>query len=164
MLKILSFAFFLGATLSSTAFALPDFDSLWNFDQVAQTEAKFRELIPAAKASGNQEYYLQLLTQLARTQSLQNKFEEAHHLLDEVQPALTKETPVAQVRYLLERGRTYNSAKNLAQARPLFLQAFELSQASSFDKYAIDAAHMMAIVEVNPSEQLACNLKAAAIS
>jgi tetratricopeptide (TPR) repeat protein len=59
----------------------------------------------------------------------------------------------------LERGRVYNSSGAKEQARPLFLQALELAQANQDDFYAVDAAHMMAIVEP-PDEQMAWNLKA----
>ena len=57
---------------------LPNFDTLWNYSDPKGTEAKFRELIPQAKESGDTSYYAQLLTQIARAEGLQRKFEEAH--------------------------------------------------------------------------------------
>ena len=51
----------------------------------------------------------------------------------------------------------------MEDARPLFLQALDLAVRSKEDVYAVDAAHMMAIVE--PTEkQLQWNLKALAIA
>src|SRR4051794_32155876 len=52
--------------LSSTG--LPDFDTLWDYAQPGETEERFRELLPAARASGDRNYHLQLLTQIARAQ------------------------------------------------------------------------------------------------
>ena len=133
-----------------------DFDGLWNYEQPAETEEKFRHLLPGVL---NDDYRLQLLTQIARAQGLQRKFEDAHHTLDEVETQLDDSLVTARIRYLLERGRVYNSSGARAQARPLFLQALELAQANGEDFYAVDAAHMLAIVEP-PDEQLGWNLKA----
>jgi tetratricopeptide (TPR) repeat protein len=55
------------------------------------------------------------------------------------------------VRYLLERGRVFNSSKQADKARLLFLEAYNLAKGIHADFYTIDAAHMMAIVE--PTEQ-----------
>lgn len=126
---------------------LPDFDRLWNYGDPAATEAKFRELLPAAVKSGDLEYLLQLKTQIARTLGLQGKFGEAHALLDSVEAGLRPERSVARVRYLLERGRVLNSGGAPGKARPFFAEAFEQGKAAGADFHAIDAAHMMGIVE-----------------
>lgn len=139
---------------------LPDFNKLWDFNKPHVTEQKFRELIPAAQESGDQEYYLQLLTQVARTEGLQKKFEEAHVTLDEVQDAITPETPVAKIRYFLERGRVFNSSSQAELALPLFARAFELSVEGKNDDFAVDAAHMIAIAEPLASKKMEWNLKA----
>lgn len=142
---------------------LPDFDSLWDYDHPEQTELKFREIESSAKNSRNKSYYLQLLTQIARTQGLQRKFVEAHKTLDIVEKLLTTDLIQVRIRYLLERGRVYNSSKDKEKARPLFLEAWETANADKEDFYAIDAAHMMGIIE--PSEQqLKWNLKALALA
>jgi tetratricopeptide (TPR) repeat protein len=133
-----------------------DFDALWNYDQPAETEQQFRGLLSQAP---DEDYRLQLLSQIARAQGLQRKFEEAHQTLDEVESQLHNDLVTANIRFLLERGRVYNSSGARAQARPLFLQALELAQANGEDFYAVDAAHMMALVEP-PDEQLGWNLKA----
>ena len=141
-----------------------EFDRLWNYSDPAATEAKFRTLVPEAEKSGDGEYPLQLLTQLARTQSLQGKFVEAHAILDGVEKRLSPATPVAEVRYLLERGRTFNSAKKTDEASQRFLRAFELGVQRKLDFYAIDAVHMLAIAEKEPAKQLRWNLKAVALA
>ena len=75
------------------------------------------------------------------------KFEEAHELLDEVEPLLTDELYVATIRYLLERGRTFRSSKQVEKSRDLFLKAYKLAVKHNEDNYAIDAAHMLGIIE-----------------
>lgn len=124
-----------------------DFDSLWNYNDPAATETKFREILPQIKESGNTSEYLQLLTQIARTLGLRRMFEDSHKLLDEVEPQLNDSLPKARIRYLLERGRTFNSSGKISEASELFLQAFDLAVSAKEDDLAVDAAHMMGIVE-----------------
>jgi len=139
--------------------SLPDFDSLWDYDHPAATEQTFRALLPAAEASGNLGYLLELKTQIARTLSLQRRFDEANTLLDEIEAVLDRAPARPRIRYWLERGRTYNSAGQIEQARPCFDTAWEQAQATQEDFYAIDAAHMLAIVESDQGA-LDWNLKA----
>ncbi len=124
-----------------------DFDKLWDYGNPSETEKKFRELIPALKDSKDRSSYLQLLTQLARTQSLQMKFEEAHSILDEAEPQITDEFYIAKIRYLLERGRTFSSSKQADKSRDFFVKAYEFAVKHNEDNYAIDAAHMLGIIE-----------------
>ncbi len=138
---------------------LPSFDNLWDYDNPAETEKKFRDLLTIATASGKTSYYAQLLTQIARTEGLQRKFEEAHRTLDDAERLLPNSDTGTRVRYLLERGRVFNSSGKPSEARPLFLQAFDLAKKAGEGYYAVDAAHMMAIIE--PSEsQVDWNLNA----
>ncbi|MEO6694751.1 MAG: hypothetical protein ABIY50_08585 [Ignavibacteria bacterium] len=138
---------------------ISEFDKLWNYNNPEDTAVKFREIIPKINDTADKSAYLQLLTQLARTQSLQLKFEEAHKILDEVEPQLADEMKLPKIRYLLERGRTYNSSKQKEKALELFLQAFELGKdESDLDFYTVDAAHMMGIAE-SPEEGIKWNEK-----
>jgi tetratricopeptide (TPR) repeat protein len=130
--------------------SLPDFDALWDYNNPQQTEVKFRELLPRAKESNDTSYYAQLLTQIARTQGLQRKFDEAHSTLDSVEAMLADKLTVAKIRYLLERGRVYNSSNQREKSIQLFNEAWDLGIKNNEDFYAVDAAHMLAIVE--PSE------------
>ena len=125
---------------------LPEFDRLWNFQKPDETEKAFRGLQMRADLQGDLEYRLQLRTQIARTLGLQEKFDDAHALLDKVALQLTPETPIAHCRYLLERGRAVNSGGDKAGSIPYFEEAWERSRKAGADKYAIDAAHMLGIV------------------
>lgn len=135
---------------------LPDFDALWDYDHPAESERAFRELLPAAAADAA--YELELRTQIARAQGLQRQFEAAHAMLDSVEQRLpTVSAATAQVRLMLERGRLYNSSGAAAEAKPYFEQAWELAQAAGEAGYAVDAAHMLGILE---APELTWNLRA----
>src|SRR6476620_5451009 len=117
---------------------LPDFDTLWDYDKPAETEQQFRALLPLAEQSDDRSYHIQLLTQIARAEGLQRKFAEAHATLDSAQARLSTDLIQAQVRYLLERGRVFNSSGQAERAKPIFLEAWELARAQQEDFYAID--------------------------
>lgn len=138
---------------------LSNFDQLWDFNHPEETEKKFRELLPIAEKSDDLSYHIQLLTQIGRTYSLRRMFDEAHQTLDQAEELLTNDILLAKIRYLLERGRTYNSAGDVEHARPLFVQAWQLANEIDNSYYAVDAAHMMGIA-APPKEQLDWNLKA----
>ncbi|MDQ1885007.1 tetratricopeptide repeat protein [Aeromonas salmonicida] len=123
----------------------PDFMAQWNYQDPAASALRFHALLPEARTAANLQLELELLTQIARTHSLQRQFAEAHQLLDEIEPRLTDATPRARLRALLERGRTFNSAGDKATARTLFEQAWQWGLKSKELYLAIDAAHMIAI-------------------
>jgi len=129
------------------AAAALDIDSYWEYGNPAASEARFRGLLPQAQGDER----LELLTQIARTYSLRREFAQANALLDEVQPQLAAAGPTPRVRYLLERGRTYNSAGDKARAKPLFVEAWELARSARLDGLAVDAAHMVAIADAGDS-------------
>ena len=133
---------------------LPDLATLWNYNQPDQSERDFRALLPLAQS--NPAYELELLTQIARSQGLQHHFDEGHATLDQVEQRMTANS-TAQVRYLLERGRLFNSADQPDKARALFEQAWEVAQQIGEAGYAVDAAHMLGIVD---APDLTWNLKA----
>ncbi|QJT23094.1 hypothetical protein IBG34_12980 [Aeromonas media] len=123
----------------------PDFMAQWDYQDPAATALRFHALLPAARAAADLQLELELLTQLARTHSLQRQFAQAHQLLDEIEPRLTDATPRARLRTLLERGRTFNSAGDKASARTLFEQGWQLGLKLGETGLAIYAAHMVAI-------------------
>jgi tetratricopeptide (TPR) repeat protein len=124
----------------------PDFDALWDYDHPDSTERAFRALLPDAERAGDPDYLAQLLTQIARTEGLQMKFEEAHATLDRAEALLTDATKVARVRLLLERGRVLNSSRRREESKPLFEAAWDSARACGADGFAVDAAHMLGIV------------------
>jgi tetratricopeptide (TPR) repeat protein len=151
------------AESESEAEALPDLHAIWDFDDPAGTETRFRGLVPRAKESGDADYYSELLTQIARSQGLQGKFGEAHATLDAAYDAMSDEKSVAMVRYLLERGRVYNSSGDPGVSKGYFLKAVDLAGDIGADFYAVDALHMLGVVEP-PEKQMAWNLRALEIA
>jgi tetratricopeptide (TPR) repeat protein len=152
-----------GTKSESEIETLPDFNAMWDFDAPAATESRFKSVIPRARESGDANYYSELLTQIARSQGLQGKFGEAHVTLDAAYAAITDDNSVAMVRYLLERGRVYNSSGDPGVSRGYFLKAFDLAEDIGADFYAVDALHMLGIVDP-PEKQMAWNVRALEIA
>lgn len=125
---------------------LPVIDSLWNYNAPQESEARFRELLPRARQSGQGEYVVELLTQIGRAQGLQQNFDTAQRTLDEAESLLSSDMNSGRVRLLLERGRVLNSAGRPEESVPFFGEAFDLAEASGLTFYAVDAAHMLGIV------------------
>ncbi len=142
---------------------VPDFDAQWNFGDPVATEKVFRGLQAQVKAKGSKDDVLQLDTQLARTLGLQGRFDEAHQVLDEVEKRLDASTRTARVRYLLERGRALNSSGDKRAAVRPFAEAWKKAREWKLDVYAVDAAHMIAIVE-DGDNRLAWNQRALAFA
>ena len=132
------------------------FDELWDFEDAAGTEARFRGILPVLEERGDASRALQLRTQIARTLGLQRRFEDAHALLDSVATQLDGAEPVVRVRYLVERGRVLNSSGRPEEAKAPFVEAWEAARACGEDGLAVDAAHMVAIVET-PDEAVRWN-------
>jgi tetratricopeptide (TPR) repeat protein len=137
-----------------------DIDALWEYGDPAASEARFR----AAVADARNDERLELLTQIGRTFSLRGDFGEAHRWLDEAERALATAGPKPRVRYLLERGRTFNSAGTPERARPLFVEAWELARDSRIDGLAVDAAHMVAITYSGSDAAIDWNRKGLALA
>jgi tetratricopeptide (TPR) repeat protein len=134
-------------------------DALWDYDHPAESEAAFRRALKTLDEQTDPALQLELLTQLARAQGLQRRFDEAHATLDAVESQLDGSTPRVRVRYLLERGRVYNSSSQPERAQPYFAEAWELASAAGEDILAIDAAHMLAII-APPEASLQWNQRA----
>lgn len=146
---------------------LPNFDAMWDYQHPDSTEIVFTEILSSlhnsTESSYDAEYHAELLTQIARAQGLQGKFKEAHATLDSVKSMLTDDIKIGQIRYLLERGRVFNTSGEWEISKPLFLKAYEFGTENGLDIYTIDAIHMMGIVDP-PEKQLDWNLKALQIA
>ncbi|HEU4578268.1 MAG TPA: hypothetical protein VFS67_08440 [Polyangiaceae bacterium] len=112
----------------------------WNFDDPQQSEQRFRALAEQALARGDPAGALELQTQLARAQGLDQRFAEATATLAGVAAKLEGQPAVVAVRLRLEQGRVLNSSDQPELARPLFLllRSFE-GHTSSVDSVALSA-------------------------
>lgn len=145
------------AALLLASSAATDFDALWNYDDPAGTEAKFRAVRPEVSAAGDHGRLLELDTQIARTQGLQRRFDQALATLETVHAELRPGEARAEVRYELELGRALRSSGHPDDARPHFERAKDLAAAAQQDALAIDAIHMIALVEPDAARQIALN-------
>jgi len=125
---------------------LPDFDELWDYGDPEGSENAFRKLAAAHPEDEARSWRLQLRTQIARARGLQRRFDEAEELLDELEEDLGEGDSLARLRLLLERGRVRRSSGEVAESTPFFRDAWESAQRLGEDGFAVDAAHMLAIV------------------
>lgn len=119
-----------------------DVRAMWDFDRPGVSEERFRTALAGATGTDA----LVLRTQLARALGLQRRFDDAAVELDAV-AAVADLPPVARVYLDLERGRVLNSGGRRPESGPRFLAAFEEARRAGLDDLAVDAAHMLAIVE-----------------
>lgn len=144
-----------------------DLSALWDYAHPAVSEERFRAAI--VRAVPDDAFILQ--TQVARTWGLRKDFARARAILGEIEPRFESASAEAKVRWLLEMGRTWASPAHTPgqrtqeareRARPLYLRAFAIAKDASLDSLAIDALHMMVMVDEAPGQQLEWNLKAIA--
>jgi len=126
-----------------------DVQALWDFDQPAESEQRFRTALTGATGADA----LVLRTQLARALGLQRRFDEATAELDAVASRSGDAGPLVRTYLALERGRVLRSSGDAAAAQPFFLAALECAVEAGLDALAADAAHMMAIT-VGGEEQI----------
>jgi tetratricopeptide (TPR) repeat protein len=134
-------------------------DALWDYNHPAESEAAFRRALEEWDAQADLDLQLELLTQIARAQGLQRRFDDAHATLDTVEVHLVGTTSRVFIRYLLERGRVYNSSRQPERAKSYFAGAWDFAPTAGEDILAIDAAHMLAII-APPEASLSWNQRA----
>jgi len=143
--------------------ALDELDLLWDFGDPAASEARFRAVCPRAREEREGAFEAEVLTQLARAQGLQRRFDDAAATLDDAERALRPGDARGRVRLLLERGRLANTSGEAGRGRGSFLDAWELADSAGEDALAVDAAHMLGIVEP-PDEAWSWNNRAMALA
>jgi tetratricopeptide (TPR) repeat protein len=116
---------------------------LWDFEDLDATQARLREQF---EQESTDEGRAEVLTQLARVQSLQDEFDACEQLLREAE-SLAGESELVRLRVELERGRKLRSGGDGAAAAPLFESAFTRARSIGENYLAGDAAHMVAISE-----------------
>lgn len=128
---------------------------LWDFDDPAASERRFRERAEGADPDDR----MVLMTQVARALGLQGRYDEGHAALDDLSP-----TPgEVAVRIALERGRLLRSAGEPTQARPHLAAAGRTATSEGLDVLLVDALHMLALV-AEPADQLALTERALVVA
>ena len=146
-------------TPSPETVPLSELDALWSFDDPASSERAFGVVAARARVESDGAFLAEALTQLARAQGLQERFDDARRTLDEAESALRRDDGRARIRLLLERGRVANSSGADGRGSASFLEAWELARTAGEDALAVDAAHMLGIVEP-PDEAWSWNERA----
>jgi len=138
---------------------------LWDYSNPELSEQHFREALVGASHDDG----LILKTQIARTYTRRAKFDRARAILAEIEKVASEASPEVQSRFLLELGRAHASPTHSKDARTLendsvakthYLAAFRIASKTSLDYLAIDALHMMPVVDSEPKAQLEWNEKA----
>ncbi len=128
---------------------------LWDFDDPSGSEQRFRE----AAENSEPEDRLVLMTQVARALGLQERYDEAHGVLDDLSP--TGDEVAARI--VLERGRLFRSAGAPDEARPQLEAAAQTAAATGLDALHVDALHMLALV-ADPADRLVIHEQALTIA
>jgi tetratricopeptide (TPR) repeat protein len=132
-----------------------DVTELWDFDDPAGSEQRFRAAADVAEGTDR----LVVLTQLARALGLQERYDEGFAVLDD----LAVEDPEVTARAALERGRLLRSSGEPDAARPYFEGAARSAHEAGLEALHVDALHMVALVA--PAEdQLRLNEEALAVA
>jgi tetratricopeptide (TPR) repeat protein len=127
-------------------------EDLWDYDDPGASEARFRSAIEVASAGGDPVAADEARTQLARAIGLQDRFDDGHAILDAVD-ADHPDGDRVRVRARLERGRLMRSGGDPAASVKPFVEAWELARTLGEDGLAVDAAHMLALVDASPGER-----------
>ena len=126
---------------------LDELDRLWDFGDPAGSERRFSELLERARIEQGGALLAEVLTQVARARGLQRHFDAADATLDDAEAVLRPDDARGLVRLRLERGRVANTAGREGRGRNDFRAAWDLARATGEDALAVDAAHMLGIVE-----------------
>lgn len=121
-------------------------DELWDFSDPAGSEARLRRAVDEQTDASDR---AELETQVARALGLQERFDQAHAVLDGVDVS----DDVIAARSALERGRLYNSGGAPARAVPYFLAAADAASRAGHVFLQVDALHMLAIAEPDQAEE-----------
>jgi tetratricopeptide (TPR) repeat protein len=135
--------------------AMADPTTLWDFDDPAGSEQRFRTAAETAEGTDR----LVLMTQLARALGLQERYDEGHAVLDD----LAVSDPEVAARVSLERGRLLRSAGSPEQARPHFDAAVATAREAGLEALHVDARHMVALA-APPEEQQRLTEEALAVA
>jgi tetratricopeptide (TPR) repeat protein len=130
-----------------TTVPLEELDRLWDFEDPAGSERRFLALLPRARHERDGVLLAETLTQVARAQGLQRRFDDARRSLAEAASALGPEDARGRIRVLLERGRVERFEQHDGLGHAAFLDAWEQARKAGEDGLAVDAAHMLGIVE-----------------
>ena len=116
-----------------------DVREYWNFDDPAESERVFRDLLASGTLNWAEE--LEVTTQIARTFSLRKDCEKCNQILETVAGECSAEGGRPRECFFLELGRSFRTSGHLELATPLFRRVVECD----IEDLMVDALHMLAI-------------------
>lgn len=150
--------------INNKPFQLENFDELFTGNPV-DIEKNMTALLPEAESGEDKSIYLQILSQIALAQAMQQNFDLAHQTLNKADSLLDTQYKLAHIRLLLERGRVYHQSGNADKALPLFIESYEKAKLNKdFDFHTVNAAHMVAIVANDVDDKIKWNKIAIALA
>ena len=128
-------------------------DSLWDFGDPAASAERFRAAAdePGLSDTAKAEY----LTQLARALGSTGEFDEADAVLDEAADGLDAPSELVEARIALERARLLVARDLPQEAVALLLATVRKASAAGSAFLALDALHMLALVDTGHEEEWA---------
>lgn len=141
----------------------------WNFADPAASRQEFQSRVDSAESESTRQIWR---TQIGRAHGLEKDFTRARDVLEEIGAKFASISPGLEKHHLgsrhaIEWGRILNSEGDPASARPFFDRAFEEAEAAGAEGLAIDALHMIAIIEGRiggPSQSRGWNERAMALA
>ncbi len=128
----------------------PDHDGFWSSGNLLDTELKIKSKILPKQGDFYDLPTLELLTQLARVQALQEQYVESDKTLKIVETDLAHHDPKlrrqAEIRLLLEHGRLFALQMIPAKGLVFIKQAMDLALEAENSFFAIDAAVMLTLM------------------
>lgn len=127
----------------------PDIDGYWASDNLMETEATIRAVLPANFSDEWSTTALDAITQLVRVQNLQGKSTEAKETLELARKLILALRPAIrgrnEIRLLIEEGRHLCMAMMPSKAQIHFQQAWAMATAANEVFLSIEVAVMLSI-------------------
>ncbi|MCW8329831.1 hypothetical protein MD588_13540 [Photobacterium sp. SDRW27] len=136
----------------------PDFMVMWDYDNPASTEKKFKALLQLASNSHDKTYLSELLSQIARTHVMRDDYQEAEFYLKQAQLFITDAEPSAEANYLREKARLLLDKDQQKAAVDSLKASWQIADENRYDLLAIETA--LELERLVPAEQPFWKLKA----
>jgi hypothetical protein len=142
----------------SHAKQIDHFEACWDYSDPWGSEARLRAHLSDVEVSGRPAAQAETLSQIARAQVFQQRFDEAHATMALAKPLKVTSMRV-KARLRLEAGRLAHAEGAPGRGCAEFLAALDLAARAGDDALRVDAAHMLGIVSSVP-EQIEWNIRA----
>ncbi len=115
---------------------------------------QYQSVVSRAREEFNRSVEIEALSQVARMSLMLGEKEEGRKWLKRAEEKASDSDPMGWSRYLGVRGRFEWKDEDLVAARKTFEDMYTYCNSNALWGRSVDAAHMIAIVAVNPKEQI----------